>query len=60
MLDWAIKPIDPRMKLCGPALTVSSPGGDNLMLHRAIYAARPGDVLVVESRVNSSLDTGAM
>ena len=47
-LPSAIKPIDPRMKLCGPALTVSSPGADNLMLHRAIYAARPGDVLVVE------------
>jgi 4-hydroxy-4-methyl-2-oxoglutarate aldolase len=47
-LPSAIKPIDPRMKLCGPALTVSSPAADNLMLHRAIYAARPGDVLVVE------------
>lgn len=47
-LPTAIKPIDPRMELCGPALTVSSPGADNLTLHRAIYAARPGDVLVVE------------
>jgi 4-hydroxy-4-methyl-2-oxoglutarate aldolase len=47
-LPSAIKPIDLRMKLCGPALTVSTSGGDNLMLHRAIYAARPGDVLVVE------------
>jgi len=36
------------MKLCGPAVTVISPGGDNLMLHRAIYAARAGDVIVVE------------
>jgi 4-hydroxy-4-methyl-2-oxoglutarate aldolase len=35
------------LKLCGPAVTVHSPGGDNLWLHRAIYAARPGDVLVV-------------
>ncbi len=47
-LPSAIKPIEARSSLCGPAVTVSSPGGDNLMLHRAIYAARPGDVLVVE------------
>ncbi|HTW88043.1 MAG TPA: RraA family protein [Candidatus Binataceae bacterium] len=48
-LPSAIKPIDPRMKLCGRAVTVSTPGGDNLMLHRAIYAAQRGDVLVVEA-----------
>ncbi len=47
-LPSAIKPIDPRMKLCGPAVPVSSPGGDNLMLHRAIYAAQPGDIVIVE------------
>jgi 4-hydroxy-4-methyl-2-oxoglutarate aldolase len=47
-LPSGIKPIAPRMKLCGPAITVSSPPGDNLMLHRAIYAAQPGDILVVE------------
>lgn len=35
------------MRLSGPAVTVHSPGGDNLWLHRAIYAAQPGDVLVV-------------
>jgi 4-hydroxy-4-methyl-2-oxoglutarate aldolase len=28
---------------------VHSPGGDNLWLHRAIYAAQPGDVLVVHT-----------
>ena len=43
----AIKPIAHGMKIAGPALTVHSPGGDNLWLHRAIYAANPGDVLVV-------------
>ena len=31
----------------GPALTVHSPGGDNLWLHRALDVAQPGDVLVV-------------
>ena len=42
-----IKPVDPSFRICGPAVTVQSPGGDNLWLHRAIYAAQPGDVLVV-------------
>jgi 4-hydroxy-4-methyl-2-oxoglutarate aldolase len=46
-LPHAIKPISPGWKLCGPAVTVHGPGGDNLWLHRAIYVAKPGDVLVV-------------
>lgn len=46
-LPHAIKPVHPAMKLCGPAVTVHSPGGDNLWIHRALYVARPGDVLVV-------------
>lgn len=46
-LPPAIKPVHPSMKLCGPAVTVHSPGGDNLWIHRALYMARPGDVLVV-------------
>src|SRR5690606_19828681 len=40
-------PVAPAFTLCGPAVTVHSPGGDNLWLHRAIYLAQPGDVLVV-------------
>lgn len=46
-LPHVIKPIAPGWRLCGPAVTVHSPGGDNLWLHRAIYVAQPGDVLVV-------------
>ena len=42
-----IKPIAPKMILCGPALTVICPPMDNLGIHRAIYLAQPGDVLVV-------------
>lgn len=47
VMPCQIKPVSPGMKLAGPALTVQSPPGDNLWLHRAIYAAQPGDVLVV-------------
>lgn len=45
-LPAAIKPVSPNMRVCGPAITVSSTPVDNLMLHQAIYAALPGDVLV--------------
>jgi 4-hydroxy-4-methyl-2-oxoglutarate aldolase len=41
-----IKPIAPSFKVCGPAFTVQGPPGDNLRLHRALAAARPGDVIV--------------
>jgi 4-hydroxy-4-methyl-2-oxoglutarate aldolase len=46
-LPSLIKPMAPSFKICGPAVTVHSPGGDNLWLHRGICAAKPGDVLVV-------------
>jgi 4-hydroxy-4-methyl-2-oxoglutarate aldolase len=42
-----LKPIDPQWHLAGPAFTVLCEGGDNLWIHRGLYAAEPGDVLVV-------------
>ena len=48
-LPSAIKPVDPGFRLCGPAFAVVCPGGDNLWIHRALYAAAPGDVLVVST-----------
>ncbi|MDB6001299.1 MAG: 4-hydroxy-4-methyl-2-oxoglutarate aldolase [Rhizobacter sp.] len=47
VMPAVIKPVAPAFRICGPAVTVHSPPGDNLWLHRAIYVARPGDVLVV-------------
>jgi 4-hydroxy-4-methyl-2-oxoglutarate aldolase len=46
-LPSSIKPVAPQFRVCGSALTVHSPGGDNLWLHRALEVAQPGDVLVV-------------
>jgi 4-hydroxy-4-methyl-2-oxoglutarate aldolase len=46
-LPSAIKPMAPSFKICGPAITVHSPPVDNLWLHRALYVAKPGDVLVI-------------
>jgi 4-hydroxy-4-methyl-2-oxoglutarate aldolase len=56
VMPAAIKPVVPAFRLCGPAVTVHSPGGDNLWLHRAIYVAQPGDVLVVH--VGGAYDFG--
>ena len=45
-VDCAIKPIARGVRLCGPAFTVQCHPGDNLMLHKAIERAQPGDILV--------------
>ena len=49
-LDNGMKPIDPTVRLAGPALTVDCRPADNLMLHYAVQKARPGDVLVVDAK----------
>jgi len=46
-LPSAIKPVTNEMKLAGPAFTVVVPAYDNLAIHRALYRAHPGDILVV-------------
>ncbi len=48
-LPSAIKPVSPDMRIAGPAFTVHIPPGDNLWIHHALYAAAPGDVLVVST-----------
>lgn len=48
-LSSRIKPIAPDMKICGPAVTVKVKPGDNLILHKAIYVAQAGDVIVADS-----------
>lgn len=48
-LPREIKPVSSAMRLAGPAFTVQVPAGDNLWIHRAIYAAAPGDILVVHT-----------
>ncbi len=42
-----LRPIYPAAKAAGPAVTVLSHPGDNLMIHAAVEVCRPGDVLVV-------------
>lgn len=40
---------DERLKVIGPACTVKVYPGDNLMVHKALDVARPGDVIVVDT-----------
>ena len=47
-IDRPLRPLAPGMVLAGPALPVTCQPGDNLAVHLAIAAARPGDVLVVD------------
>ena len=39
-----------RKRFAGPAFTVRVRPGDNLLVHRALDTARPGDVVVVDAR----------
>ncbi|MEX2430504.1 MAG: RraA family protein [Dehalococcoidia bacterium] len=48
-LPSGIKPVSPDWYICGAALTVVSPPKDNLWLHRAIYQAQKGDIMVVDT-----------
>lgn len=46
-IDHAIRPFN-KVNLLGVALTVKVPLGDNLMFHKAIEMAMPGDIIVVD------------
>jgi RraA family protein len=39
----------PRHRLCGPALTVKCFPGDNLMVHKSLDVAEPGDIVVIDA-----------
>ena len=44
-----LRPMHKSGRLAGPALTVKSRPGDNLMIHKALDMAQPGDVIVVDA-----------
>src|SRR5437588_6727241 len=44
-----LRPMHREGKLAGPAFTVKTAAGDNLLVHKALDAARPGDVIVVDA-----------
>ncbi|RXT00617.1 RraA family protein [Ammoniphilus sp. CFH 90114] len=54
VMDPGIQPVDRQMKLAGHAVTVQCRPGDNLMLHKALEVAKPGDILVVNTNGNTT------
>lgn len=51
-MDTGIKPIWPSPRIIGAALTVWCHAGDNLMLHKAISMAAPGDIVLMNTQGN--------
>jgi hypothetical protein len=45
---------DPSHQLVGPACTVKCYPGDNLMVHKALDVARPGDVVCVDATASGT------
>lgn len=54
-LNSRIRALWPEARVCGTAMTVKCGIGDNVMLHKAISMAGPGDVLMV---TNGDFDEG--
>src|SRR5207249_4090318 len=44
-----LRPMHREGKLAGPAYTVKTAPGDNLLVHKALDSAKPGDVIVVDA-----------
>ncbi len=49
-LHSSIKPLKDSYKISGRALTVKMPVGNNLSVLKAIYEAKPGDVIVIDAK----------
>jgi 4-hydroxy-4-methyl-2-oxoglutarate aldolase len=49
-----MRPMQQGARIAGPAATAHVAPGDNLMMHRALFLAQPGDVLVVVSDAPTS------
>lgn len=45
---------DPNLEVIGPACTVKCYPGDNLMVHKSLDVARPGDVLVIDTSASGT------
>jgi len=53
-IDPQIRCLSGKYRLCGPACTVKVFPGDNLMVHKALDVAQPGDVIVVDGSGSGS------
>lgn len=55
-MDSGIRPAYDGVEMAGTAITVKAAPGDNLIIHKAITMAEPGDVLIIDC--NGYTDTG--
>src|ERR1700758_5422685 len=51
-MDSGIRPVWPSPRIIGSALTVWCHSGDNLMFHKALSVAVPGDIVVMNTQGN--------
>ncbi|MBI4331475.1 MAG: 4-carboxy-4-hydroxy-2-oxoadipate aldolase/oxaloacetate decarboxylase [Chloroflexi bacterium] len=54
LLHTNMNPLQQGVSVCGPAVTVVCPAGDNLMVHAAVECCQPGDILVVTTEGESN------
>jgi len=54
LMSPRMRPLNRGLRIAGPAVTAYCGPGDNLMMHRALYLAQPGDVLVVVCQSETS------
>jgi len=52
-MDFGIRPRS-GLSLCGVAVTVDARPADNLMVHKALEVAEPGDIIVVNTNGNTT------
>mgnify|MGYP000114809805 CR=1 FL=1 len=53
-----LRPMHSGIPMSGPALTVRTRPGDNLMIHKALTMAQPGDVIVVDEKNDKRVPVG--
>lgn len=50
-----IRPLTHATRIAGPAFTIEVRPGDNLMIHAAMAMAKPGDILVIDGKGDTSV-----
>ena len=60
LMRRVMRPLAAGLRIAGPAVTARCAPRDNLMMHRALLLAQPGDVLVVEAEPPSGAQWGML
>jgi 4-hydroxy-4-methyl-2-oxoglutarate aldolase len=60
LMSQRMRPLNRGLRIAGPAVTARCAAGDNLMMHRALLLAEPGDVLVVAAADRPSAQWGTL